>query len=97
MRVDGAFLQEFTNPSVYDIAADGSEGMTFGPDLANHLQSINEELDLAEQLSNVYVIIAGGGDELLTNDPSQALPGVEVFGTSRWYLRKCTYRRNQSR
>ena len=49
--------------------------------LISHLQSINEELDLAEQLSNVDIIIAGGGDELLTNDPSQALPGVEVFGT----------------
>lgn len=48
--------------------------------LVSHLQSITEELELATSLTGVDIIIAGGGDELLTNDPSIALPGVNVFG-----------------
>lgn len=42
--------------------------------LASHLQSINEELELIGQLRGVDVVIAGGGDELLINDLSNALP-----------------------
>lgn len=48
--------------------------------LVSHLQSIEEEKILAETLTNVDVIIAGGGDELLTNDPANALPGMTVDG-----------------
>ena len=48
--------------------------------LISHLQSINEELELAAQLTDIDVIIAGGGDELLTNDENNALPGISVFG-----------------
>ena len=48
--------------------------------LISHLQSINEELELAEKLTGIDIIIAGGGDELLTNSPEIALDGQEVFG-----------------
>jgi 2',3'-cyclic-nucleotide 2'-phosphodiesterase (5'-nucleotidase family) len=49
--------------------------------LISHLQSINEELALAQTLTDVDIIIAGGGDELLTNDPGNAIGGLEVDGT----------------
>lgn len=49
--------------------------------LISHLQSINEELALAGTLTGVDVIIAGGGDELLTNDEDNAIGGLEVDGT----------------
>ncbi|MEL6122902.1 MAG: 5'-nucleotidase C-terminal domain-containing protein, partial [Bacteroidota bacterium] len=48
--------------------------------MISHLQGIQEEIALAAQLSGVDVIIAGGGDELLTNDATIALPGQDVFG-----------------
>ncbi len=47
--------------------------------LITHLQSINNELDLIGQLNGVDVVIAGGGDELLTNDPDNAIDGLDVF------------------
>ncbi len=43
----------------------------------SHLQSLNEDLELAPQLRNVDVMIAGGGDELLANDNSLLIPGDE--------------------
>jgi 2',3'-cyclic-nucleotide 2'-phosphodiesterase (5'-nucleotidase family) len=48
--------------------------------LISHLQSINEDLALATQLSGVDVIIAGGGDELLSNDPANEIDGQQIFG-----------------
>jgi len=48
--------------------------------MISHLQSIHEELELATQLTSLDLIIAGGGNELLTNDPAIALNGQEVFG-----------------
>lgn len=48
--------------------------------LISHLQSINRELEIAGNVTDIDVIIAGGGDELLTNDPSIALQGAEIFG-----------------
>ena len=48
--------------------------------LISHLQSINRDMELAGNLTDLDVIIAGGGDELLTNDPSIALQGTEVYG-----------------
>jgi 2',3'-cyclic-nucleotide 2'-phosphodiesterase (5'-nucleotidase family) len=35
--------------------------------LISHLQNINEDLDLAAELTGIDVMIAGGGDELLAN------------------------------
>jgi 5'-nucleotidase / UDP-sugar diphosphatase len=42
--------------------------------LISHLQDINEELALIPQLSGIDVVIAGGGDDLLTNNPNNLLP-----------------------
>ena len=51
--------------------------------LISHLQGREEEQALVEQLSGVDVVIAGGGGELLANDPSQVIPGdeEEIDGT----------------
>jgi 5'-nucleotidase len=49
--------------------------------LISHLQDINEDLALAEQLTGVDVMIAGGGDELLADEDSLLVPGdEEPFG-----------------
>ncbi|MEM6964181.1 MAG: esterase-like activity of phytase family protein [Bacteroidota bacterium] len=48
--------------------------------LVSHLQSIEEEKLLAKTLTDVDLIIAGGGDELLTNNPDNALPGMTIDG-----------------
>ena len=55
--------------------------------LVSHLQSVNEDLDLiatesgdGPQLSGVDIVIAGGGDELLSNDDSTCLPDEQAFG-----------------
>lgn len=47
--------------------------------LISHLQSINNEIELVGMLSGVDVVIAGGGDELLTNNPDNAITGISVF------------------
>ena len=47
--------------------------------LISHLQSINEEIELVSQLTGVDVVIAGGGDELLTNDPANEIGGLAAF------------------
>jgi len=45
--------------------------------LITHLQSINREVELISNLTGVDVVIAGGGDELLTNTPELTeLPGI---------------------
>jgi 5'-nucleotidase len=49
--------------------------------MISHLQSVNEDLELAPQLSGVDIMIAGGGDELLANDDTLLVPGDdEPFG-----------------
>jgi len=49
--------------------------------LISHLQDINEDLALAEQLTGVDVMIAGGGDELLASEDTLLVPGdEEPFG-----------------
>jgi len=45
--------------------------------LIAHLQSINEDLELIPMLDGVDVVVAGGGDELLANDPGSVIPGDE--------------------
>ncbi|MCB0163845.1 MAG: 5'-nucleotidase C-terminal domain-containing protein [Anaerolineae bacterium] len=48
----------------------------------SHLQNVNEDLDLAGQLSGVDVMIAGGGDELLADADTVLVPGdEEPFGS----------------
>lgn len=46
--------------------------------LISHLQSIEEDLELAPLLSGVDVMIGGGGDELLANDDDALIPGDEA-------------------
>ncbi len=49
----------------------------------SHLQNIDEDIALANQLSGVDVMVAGGGDELLASDDDQLLPSDgpgDVFG-----------------
>jgi len=50
--------------------------------LISHLQDIDEDIALAAMLSDVDVMIAGGGDELLANPGNPLIPGEEddVFG-----------------
>lgn len=49
--------------------------------MITHLQSINNEIELIGKISDVDVVIAGGGDELLTNDPAtNELPGITTTG-----------------
>ncbi len=42
--------------------------------LISHLQNYEEDLELAAQVTGVDIIIAGGGDELLTNNPDLGKP-----------------------
>ena len=45
--------------------------------LLSHLQDISIEVELIKSISGVDVVIAGGGDELLTNDKTTLVPGDE--------------------
>jgi 5'-nucleotidase len=57
--------------------------------LISHLQSIEEDMELAARLSGVDIMIAGGGDELLADpdDGDLLIPGDEesVFGSYPMY------------
>ena len=49
----------------------------------SHLQGIDADSEALAQLSGIDIAVAGGGDELLVNDPSQLLPGEDpedIFG-----------------
>lgn len=51
--------------------------------LISHLQDVNGDIALAQQLSGVDVMIAGGGDELLANPDDPLVPSQgpgDVFG-----------------
>jgi 2',3'-cyclic-nucleotide 2'-phosphodiesterase (5'-nucleotidase family) len=41
----------------------------------SHLQDVDNDIELLGLLRHVDVAVAGGGDELLANDPAQTLPG----------------------
>ena len=43
--------------------------------LISHLQSIDEDLELATMLDGVDIMVAGGGDELLANEGDLLVPG----------------------
>ncbi|MGP1345946.1 MAG: 5'-nucleotidase C-terminal domain-containing protein [Phycisphaerales bacterium] len=49
--------------------------------LTTHLQNINGEIDLIAQLSDVDVVIAGGGGELLANPDDALVPGDTALNT----------------
>ncbi len=42
--------------------------------LISHLQGLAEDFDLAKELTGIDIMIAGGGDELLSNDPNLGAP-----------------------
>lgn len=48
--------------------------------LSSHLQSIQNEIDLAAQIDGVDIIIAGGGGELLANNDDLLIPGDSPDG-----------------
>lgn len=48
--------------------------------LISHLQSIEEDLDLAKELDGVDIMIAGGGDELLANEGDLLISDEEPYG-----------------
>ena len=56
------------------MTADGVDIIVF----VSHLQSVNNDLELLEQLSGVDVAVAGGGDELLANDGDLLLPTDDI-------------------
>ena len=45
--------------------------------LVSHLQDVAEEMELVSMLSNVDVVIAGGGDDLLRNEGDTCMPDEE--------------------
>ena len=45
--------------------------------LISHLQGVDEDFAIAAQLSGLDVMIAGGGDELLSNEGNLLIPGDE--------------------
>ena len=45
----------------------------------SHLQGVNEDIALAEMLTDVDVMIAGGGDEVLANPGDLLVPGDAIF------------------
>lgn len=50
--------------------------------LISHLQNLNEEIALAKALRDIDIIIAGGGDELLANNPDLGKPyNINPAGT----------------
>jgi 5'-nucleotidase / UDP-sugar diphosphatase len=48
--------------------------------LSSHLQGIDEETALVQQVSGLDVVIAGGGDNLLANADDLLIPGDEAEG-----------------
>ncbi|MEP4535535.1 MAG: choice-of-anchor I family protein [Cyclobacteriaceae bacterium] len=56
--------------AVDELIADGVNKII----LISHLQGLDEDLELVPQLSGVDIVIAGGGDELLSNDPELGKP-----------------------
>ncbi len=64
---------------IAEVEAQGIDKIIF----ISHLQDIDGDIALATQLTGVDVMIAGGGDELLANDPSELLPSDgpgDIFG-----------------
>ena len=52
--------------------------------LISHLQGIEEDVELAAQLTDLDVMVAGGGDELLANETTPLLPSdsaEDVYGS----------------
>ena len=48
--------------------------------LISHLQGLNQDTALISNLRGIDIVIAGGGDELLSNNPSDTIPGLSISG-----------------
>ena len=75
-------LAEIVNAEVTKLEAQGVNKII----LISHLQGIDNDIELIGSLSGVDLVIAGGGDEFLSNNPeADAIPGLveaeEVRGT----------------
>ena len=53
--------------------------------LVSHLQDADDDKELVAQLTGVDIAVAGGGDELLANDPAELLPGDDPEGIEGTY------------
>ncbi|MDE2887038.1 MAG: 5'-nucleotidase C-terminal domain-containing protein [Gemmatimonadota bacterium] len=73
VRVDGR-LREAIQSEVNGLALRGVSIIV----LISHLQSIDDDLELARELRGVDVVIAGGGDDLLANPGTLLVPGDET-------------------
>ena len=58
----------------------------------SHMQSINEDIEIIDQLSGVDVYVAGGGSEILANSGDELAPGddEDVWGTYPMYYKDST-------
>lgn len=59
-------LVDSVQKSVDALIADGINKII----LISHLQGLEEDQEFVKEIENIDIIIAGGGDELLSNDPS---------------------------
>ena len=67
-------IADIVQTEVDEFTGDGINKIIF----ISHLQDVNEDLDLAGQLNDIDVMIAGGGDELLANEGDLLVPGDEL-------------------
>ena len=67
-------IADIVQTEVDELMGDGINKIIF----ISHLQDVNEDLDLAGQLNDIDVMIAGGGDELLANEGDLLVPGDEL-------------------
>lgn len=70
-------LAEIANAQAAAYAEQGVDKVV----LVSHLQDIDNEVELAGQLSGVDLIVGAGGGELLADEGDELLPGTEVSGS----------------
>jgi 2',3'-cyclic-nucleotide 2'-phosphodiesterase (5'-nucleotidase family) len=71
--VPSSMLAESVNEQVTNLTNQGVNKII----LISHLQNISNDTTLIKELSGVDIVIAGGGDELLSNDGNPVLSGDE--------------------
>lgn len=71
-------VQDTVQALIDELSAEGVNKIV----LISHLQNIEQELALTSSLSGIDVVIAGGGDEFLSNGTGDAINGADrIFGT----------------
>ena len=71
--IPSSMLAESVNEEVTNLTDQGINKII----LISHLQNISNDTMLIKKLSGVDIVIAGGGDELLSNEGNPVLPGDE--------------------